>query len=207
MQLGQSQRLRQPSRITNIGNGWQHNAAHRQGVRYNNANVQQRFGNNNLKAGAADRMDFRGRDGQQVLRPNRGPGPGGLGSRGDRAGDRVIEAGGDRGNRPSTRRIVPRGWAGQCAPRRRNRNADRGGAAARRGGGRGSALNVSSGRAAAAQSARGRASVAQRAAEALPSFAGRGGGGGGCAAVVGEVVFEAAVEAVAAAVGDAPTSH
>ena len=35
-------------RTTNIGNGWQHNSAHRQGVRYNNANVQQRFGNNNL---------------------------------------------------------------------------------------------------------------------------------------------------------------
>ena len=57
------------NRTTNIGNNWQHNAAHRQGVRYNNVNVQQRFGNNNLKAGAADRMDFRGRDGQQVLRP------------------------------------------------------------------------------------------------------------------------------------------
>jgi hypothetical protein len=28
-----------------------------------------------------------------------------------------------------------------------------------------------------------------------------------CAPVVGEAVFEAAVEAVAAAVGDAPTSH
>ena len=57
------------NRTTNIGNNWQHNPAHRQGVRYNNANVQQRFGNNNLKAGAANRMDFRGRDGQQVLRP------------------------------------------------------------------------------------------------------------------------------------------
>ena len=59
-------------RNTNINTGWQHNAAHRQGVRYNNTNVQQRFGNNNLKAGAADRMDFRGRDGNQVLRPDQG---------------------------------------------------------------------------------------------------------------------------------------
>src|SRR3954462_13862010 len=66
-------------RTTNIAGGWQHNAAHRGGVRYNNVNVQQRFGNNNLKAGASNRMDFRGRDGQQVLRPNQGPG--------DRAGD------------------------------------------------------------------------------------------------------------------------
>ena len=52
--------------INNIGNNWQHNAAHRQGVRYNNANVANRFGNNNLKAGAADRMDHRGRDGDRA---------------------------------------------------------------------------------------------------------------------------------------------
>ena len=45
-------------RTTNIGNGWQHNPAHRQGVRYNNANVQQRFGNNNLKAGASQPDGF-----------------------------------------------------------------------------------------------------------------------------------------------------
>ena len=44
--------------INNIGNNWQHNPAHRQGVRYNNAGVQQKFGNNNLRAGAADRMDY-----------------------------------------------------------------------------------------------------------------------------------------------------
>jgi hypothetical protein len=35
-----------------LGNTWQHNPAHRQGVRYNNANVQQRFGNANRRAGA-----------------------------------------------------------------------------------------------------------------------------------------------------------
>src|SRR6185437_9377824 len=39
-------------RTTNI---WQHNAAHRQGVRYSNASVQQRFGNNNIRAGADNR--------------------------------------------------------------------------------------------------------------------------------------------------------
>jgi hypothetical protein len=89
-------------RTTNIGNGWQHNPAHRQGVRYNNTNVQQRFGNNNLKAGAGDRMDFRGRDGQQVLRPNQGAGDraGDRGDRaadrGDRGGDRAGDRGGDR---------------------------------------------------------------------------------------------------------------
>ena len=40
-----------------IGNNWQHNPAHRQGVRYNNANVQQRFGNANRRAGGTN---FRG---------------------------------------------------------------------------------------------------------------------------------------------------
>ena len=79
------------NRTTNIGNNWQHNPAHRQGVRYNNVNVQQRFGNNNLKAGAANRMDFRGRDGQQVLRPGQDL-PGGA----DRAGDREDDRFGDR---------------------------------------------------------------------------------------------------------------
>src|SRR6516225_6353618 len=48
---------------------WSHNVAHRQGVRYNNARVEQRFGADRARtgAGAADRMDFRGRGGQQVL--------------------------------------------------------------------------------------------------------------------------------------------
>jgi hypothetical protein len=36
----------------NVGNNWQHNPAHRGGARYNNANVQQRFGNANRGAGA-----------------------------------------------------------------------------------------------------------------------------------------------------------
>src|SRR4051812_19743211 len=96
-------------RTTNIGNGWQHNPSHRQGVRYNNANIQQRFGNSNLKAGAGGRTDFRGRDGQQVLRPNQGAGDRAADRAGDRAGDRTGDragnrdrAGGDRSNRPST---------------------------------------------------------------------------------------------------------
>ena len=70
-------------RTTNV---WNHNPAHRQGVRYNNANVQQRFGNNNIRAGADDRMDFRGKGGQQVLNPGDDR-PGGRSRRqlGDRA--------------------------------------------------------------------------------------------------------------------------
>jgi hypothetical protein len=56
------------------GNIWQHNPAHRRGVRYNNVNVQQRFGNTNIVAGNRPRPDFRGSGGQQVLRPGGGVG-------------------------------------------------------------------------------------------------------------------------------------
>src|ERR1700756_270870 len=83
-------------------NVWNHNPAHRQGVRYNNASVQQRFGNNNVRAGASNRMDFRGKGGNQVLnpgnnRPNAGDRAGNIGDRGgNRAGDRGDRAG-DRG--------------------------------------------------------------------------------------------------------------
>jgi hypothetical protein len=54
------------------GNVWQHNPAHRRGVRYNNVNVQQRFGNTNIGAGNRPRPDFRGSGGQQVLNPGGG---------------------------------------------------------------------------------------------------------------------------------------
>jgi hypothetical protein len=94
-------------RTTNV---WNHNPAHRQGVRYNNANVSQRFGNNNVRAGAADRMDFRGKGGQQVLNPGKDRPGGGdragdrTGDRaGDRSGDRAGDRGGDRGNKAGDR--------------------------------------------------------------------------------------------------------
>src|SRR5262249_15325148 len=48
---------------------WQHNALHRRGVAYNNANVRQRFAGNANRAGNKGQLNFRGRDGQQVLRP------------------------------------------------------------------------------------------------------------------------------------------
>ncbi|MCP1970720.1 DUF3300 domain-containing protein [Bradyrhizobium elkanii] len=194
------------NRVNNIGNSWQHNPAHRQGVRYNNSNVQQRFGGNANRAGASDRMDFRGRDGQQVLKPG-GDRPGAdragdrAGDRGDRAGDRAGDRGGDRGGD----RAGDRGKGGDRAGAAdRAKGGDRAGAgnkakgggdrakaanrgnagnraaAANRGGGsRGGAMNVSSGRAAAAASARGRSSMASMPRGGGASFAGRGGGGGG----------------------------
>ncbi|WBL76750.1 DUF3300 domain-containing protein [Bradyrhizobium xenonodulans] len=181
-------------RTTNIGNGWQHNPAHRQGVRYNNSNVQQRFGNNNLKAGVSDRMDFRGRDGSQVLRPNQGAGDraGDRGGPGDRAGDRTGDRAGNRGDRPGggdRAGAADRAKGGGDRAKGANKgggdrakaaNRAGGGAAANRGGGnRGGAMNVSSGRSAAAASARGRSSMASMPrGGGGPSMAGRGGGGG-----------------------------
>jgi len=183
--------------INNIGNNWQHNPAHRQGVKYSNANVAQACGNNSLKAGAANRMDFRGRDGQQVLRPGQDrPGAG------DRAGDRVGDRGGDRagtrdrpggdragtgdrGKRPSTADRSKGGGNRAKGGGDRAKAGDRGGRPhAGNRGGRDNALGgVSSGRVANLQSARGRESVGGRdfgggRGGGGASFAGRGGGGG-----------------------------
>jgi hypothetical protein len=175
------------NRTTNVGNNWRHNPAHRQGVRYSNANVQQRFGNNNLRAGSNNRMDFRGRDGQQVLRPGQNrPGTG------DRAGDRVgaadrggdragarDRAGGDRANRPDR----SAGKQGKGGNRAASADRARGGAGANRGGRDTAFRNVSSGRAANAHAARGRASFASagisRASVGGDGFRGGGGFSGG----------------------------
>jgi hypothetical protein len=178
------------NRVTNVGNSWQHNAAHRQGVRYSNANVQQRFGNNNLRAGSGDRMDFRGRDGQQVLRPGQDrpgqdrPGAGDrAGNRagsGDRGGDRAgarDRAGGGRANRPNP----SAGKQGKGGNRAASADRARSSAGASRGGGRDTAFrNVSSGRAANVHAARGRQSFASAGVSRASVGGGpRGGGGGG----------------------------
>jgi hypothetical protein len=173
---------------------WSHNVAHRQGVRYNNARVEQRFGGDRARtgAGAADRMDFRGRGGQQVLNPG-GDRVGG-GDRvngGDRGGNRP--GGGDRvggGDRGGGDRASTRPSGGQAKGGDRGQGKGGGGkqAATRpsgggKGGGRSNAMgNVSSGRAASAQSARGRASYASiggGGGRGAISPGGRGGGGGG----------------------------
>jgi len=150
----------------NRGN-WSHNAAHRGGVRYNNVNVQNRFGNNNVRAGASNRMDFRGRSGNQVLSPGPGNRPGG----GAGAGAGANRPGGGAGaaNRP--------GGGGGAA----NRPGGGAGAANRptpKGGGqRSNAMKPTPKATANRQSARGQASVGARG----PQFAGAGprGGGGG----------------------------
>ena len=88
------------------GNVWQHNPAHRRGVRYNDVNVQQRFGNANIAAGNRPRPDFRGSGGQQVLQPGGGaanrPNAGTLPANRPTAGNRPV-SGANRptaGNRP-----------------------------------------------------------------------------------------------------------
>jgi len=180
------------NRNVNINNNWQHNPAHRQGVRYNNANVSQKFGNNNIRGGAQNRMDYRGRSGEQVLKP--GGGQANLGDRGganrpnagDRGGANRPNAG-DRGggNRPNAGAGGNRpgaGGGGKERPSAANRPAARGG-----GGGRDGAFNnVQSGKAAHAQAARGRASAgggggggARAGGGGGGARAGGGGGGGG----------------------------
>jgi hypothetical protein len=170
-----------PVNINNIGNNWTHNPAHRQGVRYGNAALQQRFGNNNLRAGAVQRMDFRGRGGQQVLNPagDRGAGNRPGGDRG--AGNRP---GGDRGtgNRPGGEgRNANRGGAGTRTAARQPRATTR--PAARSGGAHGNAFgNIGPGRAAGLASARGQASLggfARAGGFAGGGFRGGGLGGGG----------------------------
>ena len=152
---------------------WQHNSLHRQGVRYSNANVAQRFGNNNIRAGASNRMDFRGKGGQQVLNPgNNRPGAG------DRAGN-VADRAGNRGDRGSGNRANTSDRRGNAGDRggARHRGGQGGGAnraAAANGARGGGGLNVSSGRAAGAASARGRQSFASAGGAGF-----RGGGGGG----------------------------
>lgn len=154
-------------RVTN----WQHNPQHRHGVQYRNDAVQQRFANSNLRAGSEGRMDFRGRGGDQVLRPDGARpdrGNAGAGARpeqrpgGDRAsaGPRPDRGPGDRAG--AANRQGDRAGAGQARERAQSRPAQ-----ARQGGARPSQPrrdnafgNVQSGRAANLQSQRGQASFA-----------------------------------------------
>ena len=57
-------------------NHFSHKPEHRHGVKYRNDNVQKQFGGGRTASTSDRQMDFRGRDGQQVLRPD-GDRPGG----------------------------------------------------------------------------------------------------------------------------------
>jgi Protein of unknown function (DUF3300)/Chaperone of endosialidase len=99
---GNNINVNRPVNVNTTVNNWQHNSVHRGGVAYNNTNVQQRYGNNNIRSSSQQRMDFRGRTGEQVLQP--GAGRGNLGGQqaniGDR-GNRPNVGGGTPGNRPN----------------------------------------------------------------------------------------------------------
>ena len=114
------------NRNINIRNGarvehWQHNPQHRQGVRYNNAGVQQRFGGANRAGlggglgGAAGAAALGGAAGAALGRAGQG--------RGERAG---------AGNRGQGKAAANRGGNRQAAGNRGNRQAGAG----NRGGGR-----------------------------------------------------------------------
>jgi len=193
-----------PVNINNInaGNNWQHNPQHRQGVRYNNSNVAQKFGNNNVRNSANNRMDFRGRGGNQVLSPGAGaaigagagaalggalgnnrPGGGaGAGAGANRPGG----GGGNAANRPG-------GGGGNAANRpgggggAANRPSQRPSASTRPAGGgqRANAMKPSSGNVANRQSSRGAASMGSARAQVGGGGPRMGGGGGGGARMGG----------------------
>ena len=86
---------------------WQHNSYHRRGVSYNNDAVKNKFANANIKSGDR-KLDYRGRSGEQVLKP--GKGNGNLGG-GERPGGNRPDLGGkgpgqrpDVGQRPGGNR-------------------------------------------------------------------------------------------------------
>jgi len=140
-------------------------------VRYNNPGVANRFGGNGTLGSAQNRMDFRGRGGNQVLQPGGGAGLGGGLGAGNRPGAGGGGPGGGLGaaNRPSVgggNRANIGGGAGAA-----NRRAPGGGGRS----GNNALANIGSGRQANIQSARGRASLGGGGGA---RFGGGGGGGG-----------------------------
>ena len=132
------------NRSVNIGNvniksnNWTHNPAHRQGVRYNNTNVAQKFGGNRNAGGAQNRADFRGRtSGGQALDGGNRANAGGANraNLGNGAGHHAANLGGGAGNRTA------------------------GPGGGNRAGGGNALGNIGAGRSAGLDSARGRASI------------------------------------------------
>jgi len=88
----------------NVGN-WQHNSYHRRGVSYNNKSVQNKFANADVRSGDR-KLDYRGRGGEQVLKPGNKPGGGerpnlgGQGSLQDKKPDLGKGPGGAQDKRP-----------------------------------------------------------------------------------------------------------
>ena len=176
------------------GNNFQHRPEHRQGVRYNNSNVRQQFGNNN-RGGVQNRMDFRGRGGNQVLRPGGAQRPGGRPDAGQRPSQRP-----SAGQRPSQR---------PSAGQRPSQRPSAGQRPSQRPGGGNALGNIGSGRAASLQSARGRASIGGGGGGGFRGGVGgggfRGGGGGGFRGGGGGGGFRGGVAAAGARISNSST--
>jgi hypothetical protein len=156
------------NRPINVANAhvahWQHNPRHRQGVRYNNASVQQRFGDNNIRGGSQQRLRVRGQ----------GPG---LGDRGLASRANVAHHG--RGARTGSARANHQAHLPNAANRGRDQRvnaAGRPGAGANRGAWQSASGNIRSGRRAGVQPLHGRGGVG-RPSMSGGRFAARGGGG------------------------------
>jgi hypothetical protein len=93
----------------NVGN-WQHNSYHRRGVSYNNKSVQNKFANADVRS--SDRkLDYRGRGGEQVLKPGGGnqSNLGGQGSLQGKKPDLGKGPSGAQGMRPGQGQAGPEG--------------------------------------------------------------------------------------------------
>jgi Protein of unknown function (DUF3300)/Chaperone of endosialidase len=175
---------------------WQHNPSHRRGVSYNNDAVKNKFANANIKSGDR-KLDYRGRSGEQVLKPGKGNGN----LRGGPGGNRPDLGGKGPGQRPDVGQIQ-QGLKERPGNRPEMNQIqqglkERGGKQAALGGGRpdlgkakgkgrpgGNGFDPSDGRKAKDFSNRGQASLGNRGAAdfSRPSGGGgahRGGGGGG----------------------------
>src|SRR6516164_8391973 len=163
--------------INNINRGkWEHNPDHRHGVRYGNADVRQKFAKTDIQAGKVARQDYRGKDGQKVLEPDRDrPGAGDRAAAADR--DRAGASNRDRPQQRDTSGRKDAGNAKAAKPVQRPSQPQRDTAFS----------NVQPGSKARAQADRGRQSAsrgggAPRAAAragGAPRAAARGGGGRG----------------------------
>jgi hypothetical protein len=181
---------------------WQHNSSHRRGVSYNNDAVKNKFANANIKSGDR-KLDYRGRGGEQVLKPGKVDGrPGGAerpgGNRPDLGGNRPGQrpGGAERpsgnrpdlgGNRPGQKPDI--GQIQQGLKERGGKQAalEGGNLGKAKGKGRpgGNAFDPSDGRKAKEFSNRGQASLGNRGAAQFsrpsgggPKAVNRGGGGG-----------------------------
>jgi hypothetical protein len=83
-------------------NKWEHNPDHRQGVRYNNDAVRQKYARTDSQAGRDARQDFRGRDGETLDRDRADRDRSGARDGADR-GERERAGGADRAGRESER--------------------------------------------------------------------------------------------------------